>query len=174
MNKKEFAVFAQGLRTYYPREKILPNNQSMELWFAQLEDIPQQVAEAVLHKWVAVNKWAPTIADIREGAAEIMQGEIPDWGEGWRETMRAIRRFGIYDQEKAIASLDEVTAITVQRIGWDTLCMSENIEIERANFRMIYETEAKRKKREKQTPPKVARLTAGFQLKSIEEAIGEG
>lgn len=174
MTKKEFAIFAQGLRTYYPRENILPNSQAIELWYAQLEDIPARVAEAALHKWVAVNKWSPSIADIRETVTEIIQGATPDWGEAWRQTMKAIRYYGIYDEEKAIASLDDVTATTVQRIGWQTLCMSENIDVERANFRMIYETEAARKKREKQIPPKVAQLTAGFQLKSIEDGIREG
>ena len=39
MTRKEFAIIASGIRTYYPRENILPNDQSMELWFRQLEDI---------------------------------------------------------------------------------------------------------------------------------------
>lgn len=171
MDKKEFAIFAQGLRTYYPRENLLPNPQAMELWFAQLEDIPARVAEVSLHKWVAVNKWPPTIADIRETAAGIMQGELPSWGEGWEQVMRAIRMYGSYEPEKAYASMNEIAATTAKRIGWDQLCMSENIEVERANFRMIYETEAKRAQRERQVPPRVAQITAGFRLKSIEEGI---
>ena len=65
MNRKEFALFASALRTYYPREKLLPNEQAMELWFNQLQDIPYKVAELTLNKWVATNKWSPSIADIR-------------------------------------------------------------------------------------------------------------
>lgn len=175
MDKREFSMFASGLRTYYPRENILPNDQAMELWFQQLQDLPFKVAEAALHKWVATNKWSPSIADIRETAAEIMNGELQDWGEGWRQVMRAISNFGSYDPDGAIDTLDEISAIAVRRIGWLNLCMSENIEIERANFRMIYEAEAKRKKRDAQIPPRVARLTAGMQLKRIDDVIrGEG
>lgn len=173
MDKREFALFASGLKTYYPRENLLPNEQAMELWFKQLEDIPYKVAEVTLHKWVATNKWSPSIADIRETAAEILQGEIPDWGEGWQQVMRAIRYCGSYEPEKALEMLDDISATAVKRLGWLNLCMSENIEVERANFRMIYEAEAKKKKREAQIPPQVAKLTAGFQLKRIDEAIGE-
>ena len=61
MTRKEFAIIASGIRTYYPRENILPNDQSMELWFRQLEDIEFKIAETALHKWVAVSKWPPTI-----------------------------------------------------------------------------------------------------------------
>jgi hypothetical protein len=57
MTKQEFATFAMALKTYYPREQILPNQQAMELWYRELQDIPMQVAEATLRKWVSTNKW---------------------------------------------------------------------------------------------------------------------
>ena len=158
MDKKEFSMFAMGLKTYYPRENLLPNNQAMELWFKQLEDIPYKVAEVALHKWVATNKWSPTIADIREMAAETLQGEIPDWGEGWQQVMRAIRLYGSYEPQKAYDSMDELTETTVKRLGWNNLCFSENQEVDRANFRMIYEAEAKKKKREAQIPTRLLQL----------------
>lgn len=66
MTKKEFAIFASALRTYYTKEQILPNDQAMELWFMQLKDIPYDAAQEMLNKWVANNKWSPTIAEIRQ------------------------------------------------------------------------------------------------------------
>ena len=44
MNKKEFATFTMALKTYYPRENLLPNEQAREVWFSQLQDIPFEVA----------------------------------------------------------------------------------------------------------------------------------
>lgn len=64
MNKKEFAAFAMALQTYFPREQLLPNKQAMELWYRQLKDIPLQIAEMALQKWVATNKWSPSISEI--------------------------------------------------------------------------------------------------------------
>ena len=94
MDKREFGLFASAIRTYYPREQILPNKEAMELWFRELQDIPFPVAEASLRKWVSTNKWSPSIADIRELSANVQNGDIPDWGEGWEEVQRAIRKHG--------------------------------------------------------------------------------
>ena len=82
MNKQEFSLFTMALKTYYPRENLLPNTQAMELWYQQLQDIPYRTAEAALNQWVATNKWSPSIADIRETAAGVASGEVLDWGEG--------------------------------------------------------------------------------------------
>lgn len=144
MDKSEFSVFASALRTYYSKENLLPNAQAMELWFRQLQDIPYQVAEAVLNKWVATNKWSPSIAEIRELATEIQCGKLPDWGEAWEETCKAIRRFGFYRPQEGLESLSPLTRETVNRLGWNNLCLSENATADRANFRQCYEIVAKR------------------------------
>lgn len=144
MDKKEFALFASALRTYYSKENLLPNSQAMELWFRQLMDIPYPVAEATLNKWVATNKWSPSIAEIRELAAEIQNGKLPDWGEAWEETCKAISRYGYYRPKEALASLSPLTRKTVDRLGFTNLCLSENPTADRANFRQCYEIVAKR------------------------------
>ena len=146
MTKREFGLFAAAIRTYYPRENILPNEQAHDLWFRQLQDVPYPVAEAVLAKWVATNKWSPSIADIRDGVAEIQNGgPADDWGEAWDQAMTAIRRFGSYDEDGALASLPPLTRETVKRLGYKSLCWSENQVADRANFRQVYEILSKRK-----------------------------
>jgi hypothetical protein len=140
LNKQEFGVFASAVRTYYPKEQILPNQQAMELWFRELQDIPFPVAEATLRQWVATNKWSPSIADIREGAATVVYGTIKDWGEAWEEVLTSVRKYGLYNQEKALNSLDQLTRTAAERTGFRNICLSENIASERANFRMIYES----------------------------------
>lgn len=144
MDKKEFGIFASALRTYYSKENLLPNAQAMELWFKQLQDIPFTVAEAALNKWVSTSKWSPSIAEIRELSSEIQNGKLPDWGEAWEETCKAIRRFGFYRPKEGIESLRPLTRETVNRLGWNNLCMSENATADRANFRQCYEIVAKR------------------------------
>ena len=146
MTRQEFWQFAAAIRTYYSRENILPNEQAMELWYRQLQDIPFPVAEAILAKWVATNKWSPSIADIRDSMAEIQNGgPAPDWGEAWDQAMNAIRRFGSYDEDGALASLPPLTRETVRRLGYKSLCWSENQVADRANFRQVYEILSKRK-----------------------------
>ena len=115
MTKKEFAIFATAIRTYYPKESIIPNEQALELWFKQLCDIPYDIAEVVLNKWVASNRWSPSIADIREQATALIKGDFKEWGDAWQDVLKAISKYGSYDELKALDSLDEVTRRVVKR-----------------------------------------------------------
>lgn len=164
INKKEFAIFASALRTYYPKENLLPNEQAMQLWFNQLSDIPYKVAEVTLNKWVATNKWSPSIADIREQATGLTQGEAKEWGEAWQDVLRAIRLYGSYEELKALDSLDEITRKTVKHLGYRNLCFSENIQNDRANFRMIYEREQERAKQSAQLPPRLKAIIGNMPM----------
>lgn len=168
MTKKEFALLAMAIKTYYPKEGLLPNEQAMELWYKQLQDLEYNVAEMALNKWVATNKWSPSIADIREISAAVKGGDIQDWGEGWEKVLNAIRSFGFYRQAEAMQSLDELTKTCVERIGFVNLCMSENIAADRANFRMIYEQLAARKKQDAQLPEGLKKAIAQCQYIAIE------
>ena len=152
MDKREFGLFASAIRTYYPREQILPNKEAMELWFRELQDIPFPVAEASLRKWVSTNKWSPSIADIRELSANVQNGDIPDWGEGWEEVQRAIRKHGMYNVKGAMDSFTPLTR--------------------RANFRQCYEILAKREQTRQQVAlplqDTIKQLQSGFMM------IGDG
>ena len=152
MTRQEFATFAMALKTYYPRETLLPNQQAMELWFQELSDIPYKVAEAALRKWVATNKWSPSIAEIRELTTSIQYGERLTWGEAWEKALNAIRKYGSYNKQAALDSLDPLTRKCVENIGYLDLCMSENIMVERAHFQKIFEIYSKREQTDRQLP----------------------
>ena len=163
MTIEEFATFAMALKTYYPRENLLPNDQAMDLWFAQLQDIPYKVAEIGLNKWVSLNKWSPSIADIREMASTVAHGELPSWGDAWQEVLLAIRQYGSYRALEAMNSLSPLARKATERIGFTNLCMSENMSADRANFRLIYEQLAERQKKDEQLPLPLKTLIAQMQ-----------
>lgn len=165
MDRKQFAIYASALRTYFPKENILPNDQAMALWFKQLQDIPYDVAEIALNKWVAVNKWSPSISEIRQTAIELMSGESKDWGDAWEEVLKAINNYGSYREEDALNSLDDTTRKVVKRLGFRNICMSENIEADRANFRMIYTNQMERDKQAAQLPESLKQLMGGVTKK---------
>ena len=140
----------------------------MELWFRQLEDIPYDLAEIALTKWVATNKWSPTIADIREQAASVVSGEKPLWSDGWEEVVRAIKNYGSYGQKEAMESMSEITRMAVRRMGYIDLCRSENPVADRANFRMIFEQIAEREQKQNQLPVSLKNLIEEAKRKGIE------
>ena len=114
MTRQEFSKIAMAIKTYYPNAQILPNNAAMELWYQQLQDIPYNVCTLAVNKWVAINKWAPTIADIREYAAGI-GGQESDWSEAWEELMKNIQVYGYYRVEEGKKALSDLTRKTVER-----------------------------------------------------------
>lgn len=152
MTKQEFFLWASAMKTYYPDSKALPNEQALELWYRQLQDLPYKVACAILDKWVATEKWPPSIADIRGLAAAVNVGEVPTWAEAWQKANDAIRRFGSYGEREALSSLDPLTRKTVECLGYRELCLSENQVADRANFRQAYENLAKRQMEYERVP----------------------
>lgn len=168
MTKKEFAVFSDALKTYYPREQLLPNPQAMELWYRELCDIPYQVAEMALRKWVATNKWSPSIADIREMTSGIVNGDPLTWGESWEKALGAVRRYGSYNKAAALDSLDPLTRKCVESIGYMELCMSENIMADRAHYQRIFEVYSKREQISKQIAAPLLEAISQVQLKGVD------
>ena len=165
MTKQEFSAFVMAMRTYYSKENILPNQQAMELWFQELQDIPYEVAQAGLRQWVATNKWSPSIAEIRDMASTVQNGVIPDWGDGWEQVIKAIRKYGMYQITEAMDSFDPITRQCVERLGFRNICLSENINTDRANFRMIYEQLQERKKKDAQLSEPLKNLISSIQTK---------
>lgn len=141
MTKEEFGKIAVVLKTYYPTDNFLPNKESVELWYYQLKDLDYKLMQAVINKWVATNKWQPSIAELREMALEISMGKIPSWSEAWEEVMNAIRKYGAYGAPEALTSMHPLTQEVVSRIGFSNLCMvpTETIGVEMSHFRRIYE-----------------------------------
>lgn len=170
MTQEEFGLIVKAIRTYYPREKILPSQEALTLWYEQLQDLDYRTVVTGLKKWVATNKWSPSIADLREVAAEISKEKVKDWSEAWEDARKAVRRFGSYNPQDAMDSLDELTRETVKRLGYYDLCRSENHDADRANFRNIYEQLAQRKKQEQQIPPAILMAIEGIKRKMIEIA----
>ena len=162
MDKKEFSIWASALRTYFPRYNMLPNAEAMDLWFHELKDMPYEVAASALRKWTNQEKWPPSIAEIRAYAGEMTSGPAPDWGEGWQEVQRAIRRYGWAREKEALASLSPSARTAAERIGWMDICTSENAETLRAQFRQVFQVIVEREKREQLIAPEVRTMIAGI------------
>lgn len=170
MNKQEFARLAMVIKTAYPKDNLIPSKEAMSIWYQMLSDIPYNIAEIALQKWISTSKWAPTIADIREYSAEISSGTEQTWGEAWHEVTTAISKYGYMNEDRAMKSMSPLTRKTVQTIGYQILCTSENIAVERANFRKCYETFAQREKEDAQLPTVLIETIHTLQLGEFKDA----
>lgn len=170
MDFNEFKVLVKGMKAVYTSERFLPDADSVKIWFQMLGDLDYRTASAGIQKYILTNKFPPTIADIREICADVQNGEIEDWGDGWEKVLKAIRYFGSYRETEALETLDDLTRQCVVRLGFRNLCLSENITADRANFRIMYENLAERQKKASQIPVALSnsiealRLTDGTKI----------
>lgn len=146
MEKELFKLIVKALKSVYTSPNFLPDTAAIGTWYEMLKDIDATVLQAAVYKYSMTNKFPPTVADLRELCGNIVAGEIPDWSAGWGTVLKCIRKYGYMRETEALREMDDMTRTCVERLGWRELCMSENISIERANFRMMYEQMEARKK----------------------------
>lgn len=172
MTFNEFKVLAKGMKAVYTSPNFLPDADSVKIWYELLKDLPYKLANISIQKHMATNKFPPTPAEIRQGAA-ISTEKPMDWSAGWEQATRAIRTWGYNRPTEALASMDEITRQTVRRLGWKNLCESENTMQDRANFRIIYEQEANRRREMAVLPVELRGAIERLQESGV-KAIGDG
>ena len=152
MTKDEFRVLAKGLKAVYTQPNFLPDAEAIQIWYELLKDLDYATANVAIQKHMVSSKYPPTIADIREQATEVSYGQAPLWSDGWEQVLRAMRLYGSYRLQEALDSMDDLTRKAVKRLGFKELCISENIAVDRANFRMVFEQLANREYETKKLP----------------------
>lgn len=160
------------MKSVYTSPNFLPDADAIKMWFALLGDLDYNIANIAIQKYMLNGKYPPTIADIRELATNVKTGDIPLWSDGWEEVLLAIRKYGSYRENEALEGMSEITRMTVQRMGFRNICMSDKISVERGSFRDIYNELADRKQREILTPVKLSNLIE--QVRGNNKLIGAG
>lgn len=153
MTAKEFGFLADAIKTYFPRDNVLPTENAMRLWYEELKDIPYQLAYTALRKYVSINKFAPTIADIREQVAELNNQNEEELNEtaAWSLVLKAIRRSTYYSEEE-FAKLPPVVQRAVssprQLREWATLedVDGKTLTVIQSNFQRTFRTEQQRER----------------------------
>lgn len=152
MSNEEFLTIAATLRAAYPSNNFLTTKDSIAIWCEMLKDLDFETCKSASMEYIGSSKFPPTIADIREKCTTYSSLPIKDYGEAWGSVIRAIRKYGYMEEQQALNSLDDITRKCVKRLGFQNICHDEDESAMRANFRMIYETEASRTRQENQIP----------------------
>lgn len=128
--------------------KLEPSEETIKAWYVLLQDIPATpFHRAVIGVCKSLREVYPgtnVVEAIREAA-------LPSWTstvtplEAWGKVMREVHRMGEHGKPAIEDALAEEVAYD---IGWVTLCLSENIAVERAHFLADYDRRAKQRPRE--------------------------
>lgn len=175
MTAKEFGLLADAIKTYFPRDNVLPTENALRLWYAELKDIPYQIAYAALRKYVSTNKFAPTIADIREQAAELYNQREGDISENtaWQLVWKAICNSG-YHAEEEFEKLPETVKRAVgsasQLRQWGLSEVNDNtISYWKSDFQRIYCLEQQKELERRKLSPDVLKLMRSLNNPKIED-----
>ena len=169
MEVKEFAVFADRLKTAFPKDNLLSTPDQMDWWFDLLGDIPFQTAILALKKYALSNKFPPSVSEIRTIAADLTGERLPDADEAWGEVNNAIRRFGYMREREALDSMSEPVRKAVERLGFQNICQSpyEQLNTLRAQFRGAYEAEYRRSMEVHKMPERMKLEQASMQQAAL-------
>lgn len=166
MTFKEFGIIADAIKTYFPRDNVLPTEHAMSLWYDGLKDLPYQIVNIALKKYVQTNRFAPSIADIREQATQLNQNNQNDdlnETEAWSLVLKAIRRSTYYSEEE-FSKLPEIIQRTVgtpkQLREWATLedVDGKTLTVLQSNFQRTFRVEQQREREKQKLSPDVSRL----------------
>lgn len=174
MTRDEFKVLVKGMKAIYAQPTFIPDQDAFNMWYSLMGDLSYDVCSVAIQKYMLTNKFPPTVADIRELASGVVNGDPLTWGESWERALNAVRRYGSYNQAEALNSLDPLTRKCVDSIGYMQLCMSENIMVERAHFQKIFDVMAKREQQDKQMPLQLKQAISQLQLKGMDGPLKLG
>lgn len=174
MTFKEFGKLADAIKTYFPRDNMLPTDIAMELWYDMLKDMDYQSAYIGLKNYVATSKFAPTIADIRNGAVISQPQELNEM-EAWSLVSKAIRNSG-YNSVEEFAKLPPLVQKSVglpsQLRTW-ALDEKYNEEVAMSSFQRAYKSELKRHEELQKMPQNVRNFIEKANVGSYSSQIAE-
>jgi hypothetical protein len=171
MNRQEVIRLLAIATANFPTMQERDMKPTAVLWEQALSDMPYEVAEKAILKVLSTSKFFPTVAEIRDAGIQLTQPRSIDAIEAWGLIIQAIRKYGMYDQEKAMQSLPSDVEAMVRRFTWRELCLNENPDILRAQFRMAWETQSKREREYSVLPSSVREMIEGVANKM--KMIGE-
>jgi hypothetical protein len=113
-----------------------------QTWASSFEDVPFGMVWNAVQQWILKEEYPPPISKIRERCMDMLkpQDRPKTAQEAWEDVIKAIKRFGSYRMDEAFKTLEERTKRAVRVIGWQNICASEAIGIERANFIKFYDS----------------------------------
>ena len=141
-----------------------PSPEKTQVYWDALSDLPFEIAMTAARKVIATleNPFLPMPAVFRGAALQVTGQTIQAAPDAYADVLKAIRYFGSYRETEALQSLPPLTRKAAESIGWKGLCLSEEPDVIRGQFRMAYEALEKREVVDAKTPQKLKDVIASM------------
>ena len=173
MNKAEFKKFLRYISSVTTDTN--PSPERAQVYWDILNDLDFQVAMIAAKKVIATleNPFLPMPAVFRSMALNVTGKTVASAPDAYAEVLRAIRNFGSYKQEEGLASLSPLTKKAAEAIGWKDLCLSEEPDVIRGQFRMAYEALERRETIDQKTPQSIKDVIANMDQRFLKSPDDE-
>lgn len=147
MDRNEFSILVKAMKAVYSDPKFITDKDAFNVWYELLKDIPYEVCQAAIHKYMSTNRFPPTIADIRQISTEITAPVMMNEGEAWALVYKAVCN-SAYNAKEEFEKLPKECQKAVGNPAilreWAGLDKSEVNTVIQSNFMRSYKVEVKR------------------------------
>jgi hypothetical protein len=134
MTKSQATRLVAGLMAPY-RTAATITGETFDAYVEDILDLDYEPAALAIKQLRQTATFLPSIAEVRQAAAEITAGHLPDGDQAWAEVVHQIRTVGHTGRP---AWSHPAIAETVRAMGWLELCASTNQVADRAHFLRLY------------------------------------
>lgn len=174
MTRDEVKVMMDVLKKSYPNFYKTEKNLKdvVDIWEMIFKDDSREHVMQAVALYIATEKFPPTIADIREKMVMAeSKGLTAD--EAWGQVQSAFSKFGYTRQEEAMEWFHPEVALLVRRLGWTTLCRSEDLMADRAHFIKLWNARSIQNQKNAMLPEGIKKqLELNWQANDMHKAIG--
>ena len=173
MNKDEFKKFFRYISSVTTDTN--PSPERAQVYWDILNDLDFQVAMIAAKKVIATleNPFLPMPAVFRSMALSVTGKTTVSAPDAYAEVLRAIRNFGSYRQQEALESLSPLVRKATEAIGWKELCLCEEPDVIRGQFRMAYEALERRETIDQKTPQSIKDVIADMDRRLLKKPDDE-
>jgi hypothetical protein len=165
VTRNEFKVLVKAMKAVYANDTFIPDQDAFNVWYELLKDLPYEVANLSVQKYMVTERFPPTIADIRKHANEIVSDETDELNEAaaWGLVYKAIGN-SIYNAEKEFEKLPLACRRAVgspQMLrSWAQMDMDTVQSYQKDRFMRTYRREMDALKEQAKLPPAMRKLMA--------------
>ena len=167
MTRDETKTMLATMSAVYPHN-LMPDvtEITVNVWYQLLKDITYKLASVAVAGWISINKYPPTIADIREMVTTHQDAVTPE--QEWTRLLGAIRKYGHTMPAEAEAELGDLWPGTTD---WQYYCqmMVDDLPNEKSRYLRMITTKQKREKTNAQMPESVRKMLDGIGQGRLED-----
>lgn len=133
----EFSDFTRLMQYLASAYNTQLSEDSLMVWYDFFKKYDKETFKNAILQTINQCKHYPSIAELKEMIAVQTTPQVTLSGDKeWEKVLESVRKYGYYQEDKALNSLEPITREVVKRIGFSEICMAD--ESRKYNLRSTF------------------------------------